>query len=336
MGQVEGREFPRRYRAPAEEFRAAGERAALFDLSLRGRLQVTGDDAVSFLNGVVSADVAGLPEGRWCPAAILDARGRYRADLRLFRLSGRVLLDTAPFAQGDVLRMLQEMRLRSRVTLQDVTDHLVLLSLQGPEAASVWTGAGLGTLPAEGEILEVPEPAAMGAGYPETCAGGFWLFVPADGAPAVWDSLVDAGAVPCGLETLRVLRIEAGVPAWGVDIDGSVIPIEAGQKKALCFSKCYPGQEVVSRIHFRGHVNRYLQRLRVPSGVVPPPGASLVSDGREVGRVTSSGRNEWTGEVCALGYVRRQTLLQNEPLQAVWEEGRAEVTAAPLPGSVVE
>jgi len=336
MGEVFGKEFPKRYRDPAEEFRAAAEGAALFDLSLRGRLDVAGPDAASFLNGVVSADTAGLPAGRWCFAAILDTRGRYRADLRLFRVDGRFWVDTPPFAQDDVLAILRELRLRSRVDMQDATDRSALLSLQGPGAAGVWETAGLGTAPEEGSVLGLAEGEVAVAGYSETPAGGLWVRVSAARAVELWDRLVEAGGVPCGLETLRVLRIEAGVPAWGVDIGPEVIPIEAGQKRALCFSKCYPGQEVVSRIHFRGHVNRYLQMLRAESGVLLPPGARLISGGRDVGAVTSSGRNAWTGRTSALGYVRRMTLLQGDPLEAVWDGGRVPVRPEPLPYGPVE
>ncbi len=336
MGEAGGKEFPKVYGEPVAEFRAAGEGVALFDLSLRGKVEVTGPDAVPFLNGIVSADVEGLEAGCWCFAAILDTRGRYRADLRIFRLKDRILLDTPPFAKQDVLQMLLEMRLRSRAQIRDLTDELALLSLQGPRARVVWRNAGLGDAPGEGGVLELPDPPVAVAGYSETPAGGLWVHLPATRAVALWDALVAAGAAPCGLETLRVLRIEAGVPAWGVDIDPAVIPIEAGQKRALCFSKCYPGQEVVSRIHFRGHVNRYLQILRVPSGEIPPPGARILSGGREVGAVTSSGRNAWTGEAYALGYVRRQTLLQKDPLEVVWEGGTTAVNAEPLPYSPVE
>jgi folate-binding protein YgfZ len=123
------------------------------------------------------------------------------------------------------------------------------------------------------------------------------------GEPAM-EVLDDPRAPTLGDDELERLRILAGTPRFGREIDDRVLPAEAGlTERAVSFTKgCYPGQEPVARLHYRGHVNRELRVLRLPGFDVPPYGAELVHDGKAVGRVTSAIRD---GDgVLALGYVR--------------------------------
>jgi folate-binding protein YgfZ len=124
------------------------------------------------------------------------------------------------------------------------------------------------------------------------------------GEPAV--EVLDAapGGEPVDLE---LLRIEAGTPAWGTELDDRVLPAEAGLEEThISFTKgCYPGQEPVARLHHRGHANRELRRLELDEGELPDHDAELTLDGKVVGRLTSAAARS-DGTLAALGYVRTE------------------------------
>jgi len=132
----------------------------------------------------------------------------------------------------------------------------------------------------------------------------------ADYGVAAWEVL-DAAPSPDAAELeadeLERLRIRAGTPRWGREIDDRVLPAEAGlDARAVSFTKgCYPGQEPVARLHYRGHPNRRLRVLAIAGDEPPPYDAELVLDGKPVGRVTSALADPEAG-VVALAYVRRE------------------------------
>ena len=126
----------------------------------------------------------------------------------------------------------------------------------------------------------------------------------------VWERAVAAGATPAGLGAWEIARVEAGRPEWGIDIDDTTIPQEANfdELDAISYTKgCYIGQEVVARVHFRGHVNRHLRGLRAGERRdAPPTGAQLIDDsGNHVGDVRSSVASPRLGGI-AIGMVRRE------------------------------
>ena len=129
--------------------------------------------------------------------------------------------------------------------------------------------------------------------------------IPTDdyGEPAA--EQLDAGLDPTvSAEELELLRIRAGTPAWGKEIDDRVLPAEAGlTERAVSFTKgCYPGQEPIARLHYRGHANRGLRVLELTK--LPAPDTQLVYEGKAVGRITSAARDG--DRVVALAYVRRE------------------------------
>jgi folate-binding protein YgfZ len=170
---------------------------------------------------------------------------------------------------------------------------------------------------------------------PEIGVEGYDLLVPFEIFEQVWSAAVKAGAVPAGLAAWEIARIEAGRPEWGIDIDDSTIPQEANfdDLEAISYTKgCYIGQEVVARVHFRGHVNRHLRGLRASSGDAPPTGAQLADDqGNHVGDVRSSVTSPRLGGI-AIGMVRRE-IAPGSALYARWEGGerRVDVTTLPFP-----
>jgi folate-binding protein YgfZ len=149
----------------------------------------------------------------------------------------------------------------------------------------------------------------------------------------LFDACVEAGAQPCGMRTLDILRVEAGVPWAGIDMDESTLIMETGRQAALSFTKgCYLGQEVVERISARGHVNRQLGGVIVVGDVLPAPGARLLAEGREVGYVTSAVRSPELGCVIALAMLQRKDCApgQQVTVDAGGTETAATVAALPF------
>jgi folate-binding protein YgfZ len=175
--------------------------------------------------------------------------------------------------------------------------------------------------------------------------GGFWARVPdlgVDGldviAPVaaqqgIIGALGRAGAVELDTTTAEVLRVEAGRPAWGVDLDENTLAQEAALDRAdlnaISFDKgCYTGQETVARVHFRGHVNRTLRGLRGDSPFTP--GSTLLgADGAEVGVVRSAADSPRLGAI-ALGYVRRE-IGDGQAVTVRSSSGDATARVVPLP-----
>jgi folate-binding protein YgfZ len=170
------------------------------------------------------------------------------------------------------------------------------------------------------------------ARVPELGLEGYDVIIPSEELAAWRDRFVALGATCGSLGSWTIARIEAGRPEWGIDMDETTLAQEANLEalNALSFTKgCYTGQETVARIHFRGHVNRYLRGLRFGTAALPT-GARLVDgEGREVGDVRSVSLSPRLGGV-ALGMVRRE-VAADDALQATWEGGSTTVVVQELP-----
>jgi folate-binding protein YgfZ len=144
---------------------------------------------------------------------------------------------------------------------------------------------------------------------PDLIVDGFEILVPAEQLPLLWDAAVAARATPAGLATWEVARVEAGRPEWGVDMDDNTLVQEANldELNAVSYTKgCYTGQEVVARVHFRGHVNRTLRGLKAEGSEPPRTRATLFdSEGKSVGDVRSTAVSPRLGGI-ALALVRRE------------------------------
>jgi folate-binding protein YgfZ len=166
---------------------------------------------------------------------------------------------------------------------------------------------------------------------------GFDLIVPAGLRDALCSALLQAGAKAAPLETLELLRIEAGRPRWGAELDEEVIPLEAGLlQRAISTGKgCYTGQEVIVRILHRGHVNRHLRGLLLGGASPPLPGTQLLPPGeaKPVGRVTSACVSPRLGQTIALAYVRREIAPGSTLRLDRAEAGDAVVVELPLVAS---
>ncbi len=273
----------------------------LADRSDRGKLGLVGPDAAVFLNGQVTNDVEALAPGEGCYAALLTNKGKMLADLRLLRTEDGVLLDCERVALQDVFDVLRRALVGWRVELVKRTVQEALLAVDGPGARAL-TGAD--ALPA---AEHAHRPAPLGGADVRLVATdrGVDVLCAAEDAGAVREALLGAGAAEVGEEAAEVARVEAGRPRYGVDLDATVIPQEAGlNERAVSFTKgCYVGQETVARLHYRGKPNRHLRGLRLSAPV--PAGTPLRLGDREVGRLTSSVVSGRLGPI-GLAIVRRE------------------------------
>lgn len=330
-----------------EAYRAARQRAALIDLSARGRIVLGGDDRASWLQGLLTNDVAALGAGEGCYSAWLTPQGRMTADMAVVNLGGELLLDVDASVTARLLDRLRELVFTEDVTVEDRTAAWRAVGVHGPEAARIVAdvvrpAAGGTPVGAEG-LGRQPEHrqwfgrfgGARVAAVRSNEIGevGFVLYADAAAARPLAEALAAAGAAGLDAETFAVLRLEAGRPAFPGDMDDSTIPLEAGiEARAVSQTKgCYVGQEVIVRILHRGQgrVARRLVGLRLEDGPPPDAGAALFAadrpDAEPVGRVTTARRSPALGRTIALGYVKRELAAPGTELAA--EQGGRRVAA---------
>jgi len=343
FGSVAGREVVLAYRAqnggcPVEEEAAMRQAAAVVDVSARQLVCVRGEDRLSFLQGMLTQDVQATPLWGVQYAALLTAKGGMVADVQLLRREEDVLLLLEPGLAPVVLAHLQKYLISEEAELEDCSAQYGQLSLVGPKA---WGLAqklfGLpGQAPPQGQaLLGGLEGQAVWVLPSALLLSGVDLLVPADSLEAVFTALLDVGSEeglrPAGLLALEVLRVERGVPRYGTDLDERTLPLEANLQRALHYKKgCYLGQEVIARATFRGHVNRQLVGLLL-GAAHPAPRTELYWGERKVGFLTSVVASRRLGQQVALGYVHRDALEANAPLQLAGGAGPA--TIQPLPFS---
>jgi folate-binding protein YgfZ len=273
----------------------------LVDRSERGKLALTGADAKEFLAGQVTNDVVGLEPGQGCYAAFLTHKGKMQGDLRILDLGDELWLDTERATLQALFDTIRRFKIGYRVELHKRTLECALLSLVGPRARAV---AGAEQLPA----AEHSSMRAIRGGAQVVLVAtfdGVDVICAAEDADAVRAALLEAGAVEVPEAAADVLRVEAGRPRFGVDIDDTTIPQEAGlNERAVSFTKgCYVGQETVARLFYKGKPNRHLRGLRLDGEAAT--GDALRLGEREVGRLGTVVRSPDHGLI-ALALVRRE------------------------------
>jgi folate-binding protein YgfZ len=285
----------------AIDYHVVTQACGLLDRSERGKLGLTGGDAKSFLQGQVTNDVEALAPGDGCYAAFLTPKGKMLGDLRILDAADELLLDTERVALQELFNMIRRFSIGYEVDLHKRTLERGLLSLIGPDAGGV---AGVGDLPEREHAHRPVEIDGVAARAIRTDVGVDLLCEASDVDP-LRDALVRRGAVRVPETAVDCLRVERGRPRYGVDLDDSVIPEEAGlNERAVSFTKgCYVGQETVARLHYRGKPNRHLRGVRLSAPA--HTGDEITFDGRVVGRVASVVSSPELGPI-ALALVRRE------------------------------
>jgi folate-binding protein YgfZ len=332
----------------------------VMDLSPRGRMLVSGTEAVQFLNGLITNDMKTLAENRWMPAAFPNVQGRLIASVRVIRLPDEgtdhaapaelprrgsrenicpaFLIDTEPATHERVLKTIERFTLAGDFRVRDVTAQTALLTMQGKKSAGiirVVLGEAAAGLAANGALQitwQESEVTILRATH--TGEDGFDLILNAGAASSLWDALCAAGARPVGYDALEILRIEAGLPRYAIDMDETNVVTEAALDEAVSYTKgCYVGQEIIARIKYRGHVAKKLSGIKFTEAVKVEAGAAIKSmDNKEIGRVTSITYSPHLRRTVALGYLKYDYLGADTRVKILAgdEELLAQVTELPF------
>ncbi len=339
-----------------ECYDAARRAAAFIDLSARGRIVLTGSDRASYLQGLLTNDVAALKPGEGCYSAYLTPQGRMMADMAVVNLGGELLLDVDRSVTAMLLDRFREFVFTEEVAVEDRTAGWAALAVHGPKSARLVADlirpAEDGEAPLGADALGRHREYRQWSGRFEDAPVvvvrsneigeiGFLLYADAAVARSLTLALAGAGAVELDPETFALLRLEAGRPAFPADLSQDIIPLEAGiESRAISQTKgCYVGQEVIIRVLHRGQgrVARRLVGLHLGTEDPPPDaGAALCpadpSDAEPIGAVTTARRSPALGRPIALGYVKRELAAPGTELVAA-QGGRrlsAVVTARPF------
>ncbi|MGA9767489.1 MAG: aminomethyltransferase family protein [Blastocatellia bacterium] len=335
-----GREMAQVYRDPNREVQQVRQAVGLIDLSHHGAIKIGGTEAVQFLNGLVTNDMKTLKKGEGMRAAFLTAHGKVEALCRIFNLGGEYLVITDPQTHEKVFKYIFPFSYAGDFQVEDVSDQYQLLSVQGPKSLLVMK-----------EACFEPVPSLAEYGWLETIIGGqhvlvtrsshtgetgFDILAPASGLKDVWDFILLKGSfhsiLPVGLAALNSLRIEAGIPVYGADIDESNMMLETGISDAVSFTKgCYKGQEAVVMATHRGHISKKLSGLIMLDGEAPSPGSKITKDGKEIGRITSAIQSETLEQAIALAYLKYGYFDQGNVVEVVGEQQSFSAKVVDLP-----
>lgn len=302
-----------------EGYQALRHGAGLVRRGDRGVLRVGGPDRLSWLQGLLTNDVAALPVGGVCDAAYLTPQGRMITDLRVMHLEDQTLLDVPASLSATLAARLDGLLFSEDAQIADVSQRFVLIDLHGPKAPEVRHAAA--TMLGEHATTVVTDAPFH--------VPGFSIIATVERADAIVTSLIAHGGVETTLATLDVLRVEAGRPAFLIDMDEHTLPLEANlEERAISFTKgCYVGQEVIVRVMHRGQgrVAKKLVGLTFEKGEAPKPGDKVLSADREIGKLTSVVWSPALESSIGLGYVHRDFL---EPGIAVTVQTSSDSRAA--------
>jgi folate-binding protein YgfZ len=314
----------------SQEIAALTEGAGAFDLGYRGQIAVGSADRLRWLNGMLTNNIQSLPEGTGNYSFVLNAQGRIQGDCDAFHLADHLLVVTDRIQIPALMAHFDRFIIMDDVALEDISFTRTALGLAGPLASQLLGALGI-SLPAptqdslwlmQTRICGVP--VQLTGGY-ATASPRFELWCVNESVRMLWDVLLAAGAIPCGIRAAEALRVLEGTPRYGVDLGERDLPQETSQTRALHFSKgCYLGQEIVERIRSRGAVHRRLAQFALSSEPAALP-VELTAAGATAGRITSTAA--YNGTRYGLGIVRSETVERQPSLD--YPGGTATLVAHP-------
>jgi aminomethyltransferase len=330
--------MPVQYSGILAEVRAVRTASGIFDVSHMGRLYISGTKATEFLEWILTAPVATLAVGRARYSFICNEAGGIIDDTIFYRLDeNRYLLVPNAGNRNAVVAWFQRWvkdKFANDCNIEDMTESSALIAFQGPSTADVMSKLG-----GAGDPLPKPfswanfslqgKQVLVGrTGY--TGEDGFEIVAGSADAVAVWQALLDSGAVPCGLGARDVLRLEAGLPLHGHEIDEHTSPVEAGLDRFVSFDKEYVGAPLLKEQRESG-VQRKLVGLKLPGRSAPREGYPVLHQGQQIGQVTSGTYSPTLDTSIAMGYVLWRHAALGQALDLDIRGRIAEATVVPLP-----
>ena len=318
------------------EYESVRKSAGLLDRSHRALLRFTGPDRVSFLQGMLSNDVRALKVYDGQAATILTQQGKIVADVRVLCAMNSIYLDFWDSLKDKILAHLKRYLVADEVEISDPNDQWKIFSLQGPCGQNILGGLfGRGELPAklnQHAILQFDNAPVCVVRADHTGFNGFDLVVQNAQLLDLAERLTKLGAVWIGASTENILRVEAGIPLYGVDFSEDNLLLEVGLEHAYSYTKgCYLGQEVVERIRSRGHVNRKLCGLLCDGAIPASANDKILAGDHEVGRITSAVASLALNRPIALAYLHKDICAPGTRLTVSHGDQAIAATVSPLP-----
>jgi len=335
--EFSGWEMPVQYSGILEEHNAVREAVGLFDIDHMGQIIVSGPDAANFLQFVMTCNVLSLPLAKARYSLLCYADGTIIDDTLVYRLPDRYMVVVNAGNTDKAFSWFQYHVGNFDVKIDNQTDSLCMLSLQGPRSQEVLqplTETDLSQIAyyacAEGKVIDVPTIIAR-TGY--TGEDGFELFFTPEKAALVWEKLMQAGAScgikPIGLGARDTLRFEAGMPLYGHEISAEINPYEARLGWAVSLDKAFIGKDALLKAKLEGTTRRLVGFEIVEAGGVPRQGFEIQIDGKPVGFVASGVYSPTFKKMLGSGYVPTENatpgtelaiMIRNKPVKAVIRE----------------
>ena len=335
-------EMPAHYGDVASEHRAVRQTVGITDLSHRGKIRVTGEDRAKWLQSVISNDILPLQPGQGCYSSLLTHKGKMLTYFRLYVQTEAVMLEDVGEIGETTFQALRKFLLYgTKAKMENCAESWGLLLISGPKAPHVVQSAfGVDVMdlkPVDFVTAQIGGHHALVLRTEETGEVDIEVLLPTDSLLTAWTSAMQAGDKfdmrAIGSHAREALRMEAGIPKAGLDLNEEIVPPEANlEGKAFSLNKgCYPGQEVVARMDTYGNVRRKLVGLVLKDSAVPPHGAKLYSGDREVGWISSAIRSPQLNKVVAFGFPLRDFSKPATELTVEFGGGRCPATIQPLP-----
>jgi glycine cleavage system aminomethyltransferase T len=289
--------LPAHFGDPVAEYDAVRNHVGMLDLCQRNLLRFSGYDRTSFLNGMVSNDVNALAAGQGLHAAFLDLRGKVLADARIFCAADFLLVDIPEPRKENILRHLQHHLAAGEVEMEDLFADYTMLSVQGPRAerliAEVASTNGLSSVDLAHLQVTIAGSNVTLIVVTHGAERGYDLVIPVSVLANVVSHIEEVGKQWSlswvGVEAQEILRIEAGIPLYGVDVTEEKSLLETGQDRWFNF-------------------NRRLAGFVLQSKQTIQAGAKIYDGEHEIGTITSCCLSPHTDSALALGYIRRDYL----------------------------
>jgi len=314
------------------EFQALISGCAVYDLSGKVCIAVTGSDRVRWLNGMVTNNVRDLAIEQGVYAFLLNPQGRILGDLYAYNVGDALIVETDKTQLTKILETFERYIIMDDVEVADISNRQSIVGVTGPRAQAILAASGL-PVPAMRPLQFMTKPWL---GKEATIVRGdmpavesYEIWVSPEDAESTRAAIAGTGATPVGATALEWMRIISGIPRYGSDIREKDLPQETEQQRALNFNKgCYIGQEIVERIRSRGAVHRQFTGFAI-EGMLPDAGVDLQVGGKKVGEITSAASVPLGDGIrdMALGYIRRELAALNEPLDC----GRFQAMPVNLP-----
>ncbi len=340
--EVAGWEVPAHYGDVAAEHRAVRQAVGIADLSNRGKIRVTGDDRIKWLQSIISNDILPLTPGQGRYSSFLTHKGKMLTYFRVYMQTDALMLEDVGEIGETTFQTLRKFLLYgTKAKMENCAESWGLLLVSGPNAGQVIQSAfGVDVTelkPVNFVTAQIGGSHALVLRTEETGEIDIEILIPATSLVAAWTSLLEAGAKygikPVGAHAREALRIEAGIPKAGPDLNEEIVPPEANlEGKAFSLSKgCYPGQEVVARMDTYGNVRRHLVGLVLKDAAIPTKGAKLFSGDREVGWISSAVHSPQLNKAIAFGFPLRDFSKPDTALTVEIDGARHEARVHTLP-----